>query len=139
MINKRFNGPIKKGSEGNEQDSLQISFSSKRVKGNFRVYYFMDHDHYIAYMPSLQLTGYGDNKKEAVDMLFDVVLDDFCENLLELPTEKANNLLSNLGWKRNKLFHKKFSTNSFVDKEGILRNFNLPIETKIESEVLTAA
>lgn len=139
MINKRINGPIRKGDMDSEQDSLQISFSSKKVKGSFRVYYFMDHDHFIAYMPSLQLTGYGDNRKEAVDMLFDVVLDDFRENMLELPIEKANTLLISLGWKRNKLFHKKFSTTSFVDKEGVLRNFNLPLETKIESEVLTAA
>jgi hypothetical protein len=139
MISKRFIGSIRKGAKDSDQDSLQISFGGKRVKGTFRVYYFMDHEHYVAYIPSLRLTGYGDNKKEAVDMLFDVVLDDFFENILELPLEKANGVLSSLGWKRNKFFHKKFSTNSFVDKEGILRNFNLPNETKIESEVLTAA
>lgn len=139
MINKHITGSIRKVDKDSGQDSLQISFSSKKVKGSFRIYYFMDHGHYIAYMPSLQLTGYGDNRKEAVDMLLDVVLDDFCENMLELPIEKANNLLSSLGWKRNKLFHKRFSTASYVDKEGVLKNFNLPLETKIESEILTAA
>jgi hypothetical protein len=136
MIKKHFNQPISIRGNGAEQDSLQISFSSKRVKGTFRVYYFKDHEHFIAYMPSLQLTGYGDNKKEAVDMLFDVVLDDFFENMLEQSVAKANSLLSSLGWERNKLFHKKFKSNSFVDKEGVLRNFNLPVETKIESEIL---
>lgn len=139
MINKSFIGSIKKVDKDIEQDTIQISFSSKKVKGNFRIYYFMDNEHYIAYMPSLQLTGYGASRNEAVDMLFDIVLDDFCENMLELPMEKANNLLASLGWKRNKLFHKRFSTSSYVDKEGVLKNFNLPLETKIESEVLTAA
>ena len=138
MISKLSNGFLGKGDQDNEQDSFQISFSSKKLKGSFRIYYFMDHDHYIAYMPSLQLTGYGDNRKEAVDMLIDIVLDDFCENMLELRVEKANELLASLGWKRNKLFHKKFTSTSYVDKEGVLRNFNLPLETKIESEVLTA-
>ena len=39
---------------------------------------------------------------------------------------------------KNKLFSKRFLSKSFVDKDGILKDFNLPKETKIETTVLAA-
>lgn len=88
-------------------------------------------------MPSLNLSAYGETAKEATDRLVHEVLDDFFENLLALKPEQANNELRKLGWTRNKLFKKQFRSNSYVDRNGVLKNFNLPEETKIETAVVT--
>lgn len=101
------------------------------------IHKFQDNEHFVVYMSSLNLSAYGENAKEATDRLIHEVLDDFFENLLALKPEQANNELQKLGWKRNKLFKKQFTANSYVDRNGVLKNFNLPEETKIETAVVT--
>ena len=119
-------------------DSLRLQFGRhKNATGVFTVHRFKDHDHNVAYIPSLNLSAYGDNYEEAMDRLFKEVLDDFFENLLTLSPEQANHELEKLGWSRDKLFKKQFKSNSFVDRNGVLKNFNLPEETKVETAVVT--
>jgi hypothetical protein len=83
------------------------------------------------------LSAYGDTCEEVTDRLFKEVLDDFFENLLALSPEQANQELEKLGWFRSKLFKRQFKSNSFVDRNGVLKNFNLPEETKVETTVVT--
>lgn len=45
----------------------------------FEIVEFKDHHFYIAAIPSINLTGYGKNSKEAREMLFKIVLPDFIE------------------------------------------------------------
>lgn len=72
-----------------------------------------------------------------MDRLFKEVVDDFFENLLALSPERVAVELEKLGWSRSKLFKKQFESNLFVDRNGVLKNFNLPEETKVETSVVT--
>lgn len=120
------------------KDSLRLQFGRhKNATGVFTVHRFQDHEHTVAYIPSLNLSAYGDSHEEALDRLVKEVLDDFFENILDLSPEQANHELEKLGWSRSKLFKKQFKSNSFVDRNGVLKNFNLPEETKVETTVVT--
>lgn len=129
---------VKKGpATPGDPDNLQLHFGRpKSAKGTFTVHTFQDNDHTVAYLPSLNLSAYGDNAEEARDRLFKVVLDDFLENLMDLSPEKVNKELQALGWSRSKLFKKQFKSNSYVDRDGVLKNFNLPEETKVDTRVV---
>ena len=121
-------------------NNLRIDFSHRKAKGKITVLYFLDNGIHVAFVPSLNLSAYGDSPKEATDMLFGVVMDDFMSNLTDLGIDGATNELKKLGWKSNRFFKKKFEADPFgpyVDKEGILTNFNLPKETSIDTKVVS--
>jgi hypothetical protein len=120
-------------------EKLKIDFHSKHIQGTLCVFDFIDNGHHIAYMPSLSLTGYGDNVQEAHDLLINSVVKDFFEGLFSLTEEQINTELKNLGWKKSLFFKKDFSKSAHIDKEGVLRDFNLPAETEINSELLAVA
>ncbi len=119
------------------KNTLHIDFHTRRVKGNLTVHRFLDNGHFVCYVPTLNLSSYGDNGEEAMDRLMKEVLNDFFENLTSLSVDVANSELKKLGWKRNKTFKRRFASDSYVDKDGVLRNFNLPKETKIDTSLVT--
>lgn len=118
-------------------DSIKIDFERQRATGLLRVYDFIDHDNYIAFIPSLNLSAYASTKEEALKRLFEVVVDDFFSTLTALPEYKATEELKKLGWSRGKILKKKFESNTFIDRDGILKNFNLSEETEIHDELVT--
>lgn len=121
-----------------ESDKLHLNFGArKRASGTLTVHKFQDNGHFVAYMPSLNLSAYGESEKEACDRLVKEVLDDFFGSLWELSPEQANGELEKLGWTRSKLFKKRFTSNSYIDRHGVLKNFNLPEETKVDTAVVT--
>lgn len=125
-------------SKSNEQDSLHINFDKRQLTGTIKVMNFEDHGHHICFVPSLKISSYGDNKKEALDRLINDVLDDYFQNLFTLSKEAFEAEMRRVGWKKNRFFSKRFLSESFVDSDGVLRDFNLPKETKIETTVLAA-
>lgn len=119
------------------EDYLQLHFSRpRRAKGSFTVHTFKDSGHTIAYLPSLNLSAYGDSDEQALERLLKEVLDDFLDGLMQLTPERAKLELEKLGWSRSTLFKKQFKSNSFVDRDGVLKNFDLPEETKIDTRVV---
>jgi hypothetical protein len=125
-------------SKSDKKDRLHINFDKKEITGNITVMNFVDHNHHICYIPTLKISSYGDTKKEALDRLIHEVIDDYFDNLFSLNKEQLDSELRRNGWLKNKLFSKRFLSKSFVDKDGILKDFNLPKETKIETTVLAA-
>ena len=117
-------------------DSLVIDYKRKKVSGRFTITGFEDNGHHIAYVASLNLSGYGNSPKEAFQMLLDIVVDDFFHNLVRLPEHEVSTELEKLGWKKNRILRKRFSSESYIDREGILRNFNLSPETIISEQLL---
>ena len=125
---------IYKMSEIREQ--LKISIKHKKASGYLYVVNFQDHGHHIAYAESLNLSGYGPTREDALDMLFKHVLDDFFDGLFDLPEAEIFDVLEGFGWKRSQFFKKDLSKTAHVDTNGILRNFNLSEETEIEANLM---
>lgn len=119
------------------KESLKLNIKQKKGKGVFRLIQFEDNGHFIAYIPSLNLSGYGDTEEEAINMLGDIVFEDFFENLFEQPENVIFEHLKKFGWTKGAFFTKDLSNNVHIDKEGILKNFNLSSETKITEKLVT--
>lgn len=117
-------------------EQLKINSKHKTAKGYLYVVNFQDHGHYVAYAESLNLSGYGPTRDQAIDMLFNQVLDDFFDGLFELPEDEIFDVLKNFGWERNQFFKKDLSKSAHVDVNGILKNFNLSEETEIEANLM---
>lgn len=99
---------------------------NKRAKAYLFLYEFEDNGFFIVYNKSLELSAYGKTPEEAKKMFIDVVYPDFCENLAKLPETEIYKELKRLGWTQHSAFlEKELSNVACVDKEGILRDFNL--------------
>lgn len=116
---------------------IKINIKKQNAKARLYIVEFTDNDFIIAYNQSLNLSGYGKTSEEAKEMLFKHVLSDFFENLFHQSPEIMYETLINLGWKRSMFFKQELSKNAHVDREGILRNFNLPEETKLHGELVS--
>ncbi len=120
-------------------DSIHINFDKQRVTGRLTTHYFIDNGHHICYIPSLGVTSYGESEQEALERMMHDIVDDLFTNLVELSPDKADIELQRMGWQKNKWFGKRFLAKSFIDKDGVLKNFNLPAGTEVKTQVLTAA
>ena len=118
------------------KENLKIDFKHKRGKGIFRILEFQDHGHHIVYIPALNLSAYGDTPEDAKEMMGDVVLEDFFENLFDQPESVVFEFLKNLGWTKSTIYPKELSNDVHVDTDGILKNFNLSPETKITEKLV---
>ena len=118
------------------EDTLSISFAFKRGKGIIRLVEFEDNGHFIVYVPSLNLSAYGNNYDEALQMMSDIVIEDFFDNLLDQPENVIYNHLRILGWQQSQDGSGELSNQVHIDTEGILKNFNLPADTKIKERSL---
>jgi hypothetical protein len=114
------------------EDTMKIDFKQKEFGGNFLVHAFDDHGHKVLYMPSLNLSAYGDTNQEAFDMLR-MVVNDYFNALFAVPQRTAWTELKKLGWEQKVTYLPKLLKNAaYVDAEGVLRNFELSEETLVE-------
>ena len=110
----------------NEKDSLHINTTSKRnrVRASLALYKYRDKDtrQIVFYIPSLQLTSYGADEKKAFEMI-KFSMDDYFQFITNLSAKKIEVELLSLGWKRNTLKNKDYSS-VYIDIKGELKNFN---------------
>lgn len=119
------------------QNKEFLKIGSNSITGNVRAVRFMDGDYWILYIPSLNLSAYGTTYQEAHDMMKDVVIKDFCINVMKSKNKDAIIAdLKKLGWLKSRIFQKDLSKSSYIDKEGILREFELPEDTEIKEEAV---
>lgn len=88
--------PIESRSEDINRISLDVSSNSVEVE--LIAYAFADNGYIVNYIPSLNLSAYGLTQQEANTMLIDIVLDDYVDNLIELPLDRITHELNRLGW-----------------------------------------
>lgn len=110
-----------------------IRISSSEMTLMIRVFDGRDGDFHIIYSPSLNISGYGSNFKEAEE-LFKSSIEAFALDIRELSSKKRNAALAQLGWHKEKLKQKNFS-HAFIDKEGVLQNLGLDLQEVNESEL----
>ncbi len=114
------------------KDKLKIDFSSKSLKANFGAMYFKEGEFDIFFIPSVQISAYGDSKKEAEEML-KISLQQFTEDIFSQTQSKALDILNKLGWKKNTYFKKRMVNLSDTTFADIKKEFNLPDNTPIEN------
>ena len=108
-----------------------LNITKTRIKGQFSGVAFAEGNSHIVYIPSLQLSSYGDSIKEAREMM-EIVLVKFSKDVLALSEDKVQNVLSKLGWKRTQYFKKRMVNLSETTFDDIKKQFNLPDETEVE-------
>lgn len=116
-------------------DSLRINRNKRVLEGTLTLWTLKDGDYSVAIIPSLNLSGYGDNKESAIEMLNEAV-EDYLLTLIKVKPEAMEADLHKFGWVRNPRAKKNF-TAPFIDKKGVLQNFSLPENTEVEETILS--
>lgn len=118
-------------------DTLHIKAGKSRgsVSGYINIFRFQDKDtnQWVLFVPSLELSGYGENPEKAHSMLKEA-LDDLFRQLITMSPSELRSELSKLGWKKNFFRNKDFSR-AYVTEDGELKNFNTE---KVEHLALVA-
>ncbi|MEO6330578.1 MAG: hypothetical protein ABIO55_16710 [Ginsengibacter sp.] len=127
-----------------QEDSLHITqvkagkkIRSAQLKGILNVYRYRDKDtrQIVAYLPSLEISGYGADEKKANEML-QFSLGEYFEYLGSLQPKKLHAELAQLKWKQNPLKHKDYSI-GVENVKGQLEALNA-VGNKIERLTLQA-
>lgn len=117
ILNKRYRSM--------QKEFLKINLKKQEVSGGFHAVGFMDGASHIVYIPSLQLSAYGDTPDEAQEMMEDV-LQVFSQDILDCTEAQLNTLLSQMGWQKERFFPKRRIHLSRTTFEDIKKEFNLP-------------
>lgn len=120
-----------------KNESIRIDPNRKKGSLVAKVYRFQDNDtkQHVLFIPSLQITSYGENLEKAKEMLRGA-LTEYMKMLTSFSHEKIAKELLGLGW-RHVPFAKKQYSKAFVDTNGELQNLNA-FENKVEELTLTA-
>ena len=118
-------------------EQLHINLAKGKIDGLLHALKFVDKStlQHVAYIPSLELSGYGETEAQALEML-KFSLDDFGSYMSKLSQRKINEELVKLGWQKT-MFNKDFSK-AYIDINGQLQNFNA-VDNKVEILTLQTA
>jgi hypothetical protein len=121
-----------------DEETLRINTSTRRANGRFSMFRWKDKDtlQFVLYIPSLEITAYGETEERAREML-DSAVRNFFQWLMNLPKKQIDQELIKLKFKRSTFFNKQFSK-AYVDLAGELQNFNAA-ENKVERLTLQTA
>jgi len=121
------------------REFIKLSRNKREQKGHAQLnsIEFVNDGYYIIYLPSLNLSAYGKNHAEALYMMDKVVMPDFFKNLLDLSDREIIEELSKFGWEKSQFFKLELSKAAHIDKEGILRDFELSEDTLLTEGLVT--
>lgn len=119
-----------------DQDTLRISDHNATLRVSIFKYRDKDTKQLVCIIPSLDISGYGENDAKVFEMI-EFSLGDFSRFLLEMSHKKRFSFLNNLGWKQQSFKNKEFSK-AFVDVDGNLQDLNAE-DNKIERLTLVSA
>lgn len=118
------------------KEFLKINIKQEVIKARLKAFSFMENDIHVVYLPSLNMSGYGNTIEEAYSLL---KLDwaDFGDSLFELKHESLIfDALRDLGWSRHKVFAKRMNNLSNTTFEDIKKEFNIPDSTQVKEELI---
>ncbi|WP_417591980.1 type II toxin-antitoxin system HicB family antitoxin [Owenweeksia hongkongensis] len=113
-----------------EQNFLKIRKSKGKINGTLQLLVLEEGDHLIMYLPALNLSAYGDDFKEANEMLKEV-LDDYFSALIQLSKEEIDAELHKLGWDKHKIYRRVVNL-SDTTFEDIKAQFGISNETELK-------
>lgn len=93
-----------------------------------------DGDHFVSFVPSLMISGYGATEQEAMDSL-DENMETFCEDFMKLNKDQRKLELTKLGFSQVPYHTKNFSK-LYVDETALLQGLeNVTIEKNKQYQV----
>ena len=107
-------------SNDSQRESIRINKNS--ITLGIHIFNGRSGDSFVVYAPSIEASGYGDTKEEALES-FKLSLDLFCQDIMNLKKEHQRIELARLGWQQEKYKKKNFSK-AYIDSEGVLQNFD---------------
>ena len=113
-----------------DPDYIRIHPAKNSINVDITTFEFEENNQLVLYIPSLEISGYGNNYSEAKEML-DEAVKYFLQNLIKLPKERINLELSKLGFIRKKYKTKEYSK-AYIDKDGALKGFDIAKDKVIE-------
>ena len=121
-------GPLKP----NKKDTIRIKRGHLNM--SISVYTGKQGEFFLAYCPSLNISGYGKTEQEAEDFI-KVEMETFSEDVLSMSSIEKEKFLLSLGFQQER-FHKKNFSKVYVDEDGKLRDFD---EGTLKRKVLEVA
>ena len=114
------------------KESITLDIRRKIFNVEARGIAFKDGDFEVIYIPSLELSAYGKDFKQAKKML-EIQLDEFSENMFKLPAPRIHQEFKRLGWKKDKFFKRRLNIElSDTTFEDFKKEFNIPENTDIK-------
>ena len=83
------------------KETITINYKKKIFKVTLKGLSFKEGKYHILYIPSLNLSAYGDNLKEANKMM-NICLEEFGINAIAFGEDKFNDYLKDFKWKKKK-------------------------------------
>ncbi len=115
-------------------ETIKFKKNNEGADAIIRRFTFKDEKHFVCYAPSVNVSGYGDNEKEAEEDFF-YQLNVFFEDLFELKLPQKKKVLAELGWNPVK-YHNKQLSHAYIDPNGIIQNLQLDPKTEIKEELV---
>lgn len=103
-------------------DSIHMGNGKTKMRVMAFSFKIPDSDTFNMYCPSLKISAYGKNEKEAKEMMI-FSLENFAMDFSELKPKQRIQALINLGWKKDAIKTKDYSR-SFIDANGELQGFS---------------
>lgn len=107
-----------------------LKVNRQGVSGFLKTFTGLQGDIYVSLIPALHVSGYGDSEAEALEALQEN-LNTLFDDLFRLSEVERHREIKELGWTQNAIFKKRF--NAYVDKNGVLQNFDHPEQVKISA------
>lgn len=126
---------IEKSRSRTSEETLRILRSKGRAHGKVNIISYRDKDtrQIIMYIPSFDITGYGNTPEKAQEMV-KFSFNEYLDMLLHLQSGHMEKVLKKLGWQK-KVDTIEFSK-AYIDSEGKLKNLNA-VADEIEESVLS--
>lgn len=115
---------------------LKINKSKGTIQGILKIFNIQEDTGIVLYIPTLNMSAYGDTSDEALEMLKEI-LDDYFISIMDIRTEAMLKELKKYGWQVHSIFKKRLENHTYIDRDGILKNFELPKETVIKESMLS--
>ncbi|MBE8714105.1 hypothetical protein [Sphingobacterium hungaricum] len=118
------------------KEILNLDFSKRQLNGKLKAFNFLEGGETMLYIPSLELSAYGDTLDEANDMMKNHVFTSFIDSIFEENEAYVYEALEELGWIRNARLKNSLSKISNLTGIDILEDFDLPSNTVIEESLI---
>lgn len=114
----------------------ELHIGKKSVEANLSAFKYQDKvtNQFIIYIPSVEISSYGETKEKAEEMIHES-LKDLCKYLISLSPKDLKAELDKLNWKKHKIKNKDYSK-SYLDFRGELKAF--AVNELVEEELISA-